>query len=170
MFDKYEVVRRLQNGETLDEIADSMTAALNDAANEYEQDKRKEERAKKIADMKEILDLVHDYVLEYYATSFSDIDTVNEFFSEAAAADIVDGIDDGIRDLDRFFSIVQVGPEDTKKKKKNCKGKCKCDNIPDELKELADLPNVHIMTLSDKDAEKRISSFLDDFVNNKYTN
>lgn len=162
MFDKYEVVRRLQNGETLDEIADSMTAALNDAANEYEKSKQETERDNKIADMEEILDLVHDYLLSYYAHSHEDIDAINAAFSEGMVEEIVDGIDIAYNEVNSLFDHLIPKEEpcmckcDKKKKKKA--------NLPDDLKELADLPNVAVLNLSDADAEDQLHSFLDMFI------
>ena len=160
MFDKYEVVRRLQNGETLDEIADSMTAALNDAANEYEQSKQETERDNKISDMGEILDLVHDYLLNYYAHSYEDIDAIDDTFSKDMVEEIVDGIDIAYNEVNSFFDYLK-----SKEEPCVCKCKKKKADLPDNLKELADLPNVAVLNMSDADAEDQLHSFLDMFIN-----
>lgn len=160
MFDKYEVVRRLQNGETLDEIADSMTAALNDAANEYEKSKIVIEKEHKISDMKEILDLIHDYILNYYTNSHAEIDAVNEIFSDEMVEEVVDGIDAGYKEINSLFDYC-IEP----KEKSHIKCEKKKISAPNELKDFAEMPNVKILNMSDADAEDQLHSFLDMFIN-----
>lgn len=107
MFDKYEVIKRLQNGESLDEIADSMTAALNDAADEYEKSKVNIEREKKISDMTAILDLVHDYFLDYYTDNITEINTINKIFSDKMVEEIVDEIDTSYKKINSLFKYIK---------------------------------------------------------------
>ena len=107
MFDKYEVIKRLQNGETLDEIADSMTAVLNDAANEYEKSKINIERENKISDMREILDLIHDYLLDYYTNSHTEINTINEIFSDKMVEKVVDEMDTNYKKINSLFNCIK---------------------------------------------------------------
>ena len=107
MFDKYEVIKRLQNGETLDEIADSMTAILNDAANEYEKSKINIERENKISDMTAILDLIHDYLLDYYTNSHTEINTINEFFSDKMVEKVVDEMDANYKKINSLFNYIK---------------------------------------------------------------
>lgn len=107
MFDKYEVIKRLQNGETLDEIADSMITVLNDAANEYEKSKINIERENKISDMTAILDLVHDYLLDYYTNSHTEINTINEIFSDKMVEKVVDEIDTNYKKINSLFNYIK---------------------------------------------------------------
>ena len=107
MFDKYEVIKRLQNGETLDEIADSMIAVLNDAANEYEKSKINIERENKISDMTAILDLIHDYLLDYYTNSHAEINTINEIFSDKMVEKVVDEIDTNYKKINSLFNYIK---------------------------------------------------------------
>lgn len=107
MFDKYEVIKRLQNGETLDEIADSMIAVLDDAANEYEKSKINIERENKIADMTAILDLIHDYLLDYYTNSHTEINTINEFFSDKMVEKVVDEMDANYKKINSLFNCIK---------------------------------------------------------------
>ena len=107
MFDKYEVIKRLQNGETLDEIADSMIAVLDDAANEYEKSKINIERENKIADMTAILDLIHDYLLDYYTNSHTEINTINEFFFFFLIEKVVDEMDANYKKINSLFNCIK---------------------------------------------------------------
>lgn len=107
MFDKYEVIKRLQNGEALDEIADSMITVLNDAANEYEKSKLNIERENKISDMTAILDLVHDYLLDYYTNSHAEINTINEFFSDKMVEKVVDEMDANYKKINLLFNYIK---------------------------------------------------------------
>lgn len=160
MFDKNEVIRRLQNGETLDEIADSMTAALNDAANEYEKSKVDIERKNKILDMTEILNLIHDYILDYYTNSHSEIDSVNEIFSDKIVEEVVDGIDASYKEINLLFDCVKP-----KKKSHVCECEKEKTSTHDVLKDFAEMPNVKILNILDADAEDKLHSFLDMFIN-----
>lgn len=159
MFDKYEVVRRLQNGETLDEIADSMTAALNDVANEYMQEQEDGARDKKIFDMNNILDYVHDYILEYYTKTTEEIDALNSVFTEDLVETIVDEIDAGIAKLKEISEVIN------EQEVCSCRNKCKKNKLSDELRELADKPNVAIFEMSNNEAKNSIQNFLDLFIN-----
>lgn len=132
MFDKYEVIKRLQNGETLGEIADSMTAVLNDAANEYEKSKIDIERENKISDMTAILDLVHDYLLDYYTDNNTEINTINEIFSDKMVEEVVDEIDTSYKKINSLFKYI-------KSKEK---------------------PDVTVLNMFDADFEDQLSRFL----------
>ena len=93
MFDKYEVIRRLYNGETLDEIADSMTDALNEAAHEYEE----ERKDRKLDDMQEILDLIRDFCIKYYTKTEEEKERIlNIFDDENLVKEVIDGYRDGL--------------------------------------------------------------------------
>ena len=107
MFDKYEVIKRLQNGETIDEIADSMIVVLNDAANEYEKSKINTERENKISDMTAILDLIHDYLIDYYTNSHTEINTINEFFSDKMVEKVVDEMDANYKKINLLFNYIK---------------------------------------------------------------
>lgn len=156
MFDKNEVIRRLQNGETLDEIADSMTAALNEAADEYEKSKVDIERKNKILDMTEILDLIHDYILDYYTNSHSEIDSVNEIFSDKIVEEVVDGIDASYKEINLLFDCVKP------KKKSHI---CECEKEKTKNSNFAEMPNTTVLNMFDADFEDQLYSFLDKFIN-----
>lgn len=150
MFDKYEVIKRLQNGETLGEIADSMTAALNDAANEYEKSKVNIEREKKISDMTAILDLVHDYLLDYYANNHSEIDTINKIFSDKMVEEVVDGIDASYKEINSFFDYIKLKEKPNEKK--------------EVLKDSTIIPDVTVLNMFDADFEDQLYSSLNKFI------
>lgn len=98
MFKVEDILARLQNGEDVDAIAQEMTDALNDANDQFQ--KEEEAKAKKAAaeahvkevrklqDLQEILDLMHDFCIEYYCDSDEDINTVQAAFATLDAKSV----------------------------------------------------------------------------------
>lgn len=110
-FDKYEVVRRLINGETLDEIADSMTEVINDGKYAYENYVLANQvKDKKVEDMEEILDLIHDYLIEHYTDSNEEIDKIDKAFSEMHPEDVVDEFDSLYKSIEMFAENFKIVP------------------------------------------------------------
>ena len=71
MFDENEILVRLQNGESVDDIKNDFTEAINNANKEYWIQKEKESadaytKQMKIEDMHVILDLVNEWLHRYY--------------------------------------------------------------------------------------------------------
>ena len=79
-----EILARLQNGENINTIANEMTETLN-AANEKFQKEQKEKTEQKLQDLQTILDLIHDFCIDYYCDNEVDIDTVHAVFSDLDA-------------------------------------------------------------------------------------
>ena len=48
MIDKYDIIARLQAGDTMDEIVDDITKTINEAQDEYKEIQEKQEEAKKL--------------------------------------------------------------------------------------------------------------------------
>lgn len=168
MFDKYEVIRRLYNGETLDEIADSMTDALNEAVHEYE----KEKKDRKLDDMQEILDLIRDFCIKYYTETEEEKERLlNIFDDEKLVKEVVDGIEESAKAIAEFTESFENIKKVVKKKpeKKKCHKKTKSVNeMTDEekrheLEELSKLPNVYTLNINDDDVQEKLSSMLTEF-------
>jgi flagellar hook-length control protein FliK len=104
MVNSKDILARLQNGETAEDIANELVSALNDAAKTYneevaakkaaeEEAKAKEaaaeaKKAKKLSDLQDILDLMHDFCIEYYCDTDEDINTVEAAFADLDAKSV----------------------------------------------------------------------------------
>ena len=84
MFDKSEILARLQNGDSMDEIAKEMSDALNAASAEYEEAKQADAEATRVMNAKRVavdgmLDCLCDYLVavgdEELLEDLKDIDT-----------------------------------------------------------------------------------------------
>lgn len=66
MFDKSEILARLQNGDSMDEIAKEMSDALNAASAEYEEAKLADAEATRVMDAKRVaVDMILDGLCDY---------------------------------------------------------------------------------------------------------
>jgi hypothetical protein len=93
-----DILARLQNGEDAGDIAEEMIQAINTANEQFQ--KEEEAKAKKAAaeahvkevqklqDLQEIIDLMHDFCIEYYCDSNEDIDTVHAIFDTLDAKSV----------------------------------------------------------------------------------
>ena len=89
-----EILTRLQNGEKPEDIANELINALNTANETFqkEQEAAKEAAAKngkKIKDMQDILDLMHDFCIDYYCDTNEDIHAVEAAFEELTAEKVI---------------------------------------------------------------------------------
>lgn len=88
---KDDILARLQNGEDPGDIAEELMDAINEANHQFQ--KEEEEKAKKaeheahlkevrkINDLQEIIDLMHDFCITYYCETEDDIATVQAAFA-----------------------------------------------------------------------------------------
>ena len=134
MFKVEDILARLHNGEDVDAIAQEMTDALNDANDQFQ--KEKEEKAKaveakakreadKVADMQDILDLLHDFCIKYYCDNSEDIDAVEEAFNELTAEKVLAIIEEAgaavldiekkLKDIEKMFGMFNAAPVKTVK-------------------------------------------------------
>lgn len=89
-----EIAARLANGENIDDIARELTDALNAASDQYEKSKAAAAKSnKKKEDMQAILDLMHDFFIDYYCDTNEDIDVVNEAFTDLNADTAIEMIE-----------------------------------------------------------------------------
>lgn len=98
MFKVEDILARLQNGEDAGDIAEEMVNALNAANDQYQKEeeakakkaaaKAQAEEAQKLADLQQIIDLMHDFCIDYYCDTDADIDTVHAAFATLDAKSV----------------------------------------------------------------------------------
>ena len=118
MVNSKDILTRLQNGEKAEDIANELINALNDANDTYNKEvaakKAKDEaKAKKVADMQDILDLLHDFCIEYYCDSNEDINEVHAAFNEFTAEKVIEIVEEAgaavlefneqLKDIEKMF-------------------------------------------------------------------
>ena len=99
MVNSKDILARLQNGEKAEDIANELINALNDANDTYNKEvaaKKADDEAKanKVADMQDILDLLHDFCIEYYCDSNEDINEVHAAFNELTAEKVIEIVEE----------------------------------------------------------------------------
>lgn len=134
MVNSKEILTRLQNGEKAEDIANELIAALNDANDTYnkevaakkaEDEAKAKREAKKVADMQDILDLLHDFCIEYYCDNNEDIDAVEEAFNELSAEKLIAIVEEAgaavldmekkLKDVEKMFGMFNAAPVKTVK-------------------------------------------------------
>ena len=118
MVNSKDILTRLQNGEKAEDIANELINALNDANDAYNKEVEakkveSETKAKKVADMQDILDLLHDFCIEYYCDSNEDINAVEEAFDDFTAEKVIEIVeeagaavlkfDEQLKDIEKMF-------------------------------------------------------------------
>ena len=118
MVNSKDILTRLQNGEKAEDIANELINALNDANDAYNKEveakkAESETKAKKVADMQDILDLLHDFCIEYYCDSNEDINAVKEAFDEFTAEKVIEIVEEAgaavlelneqLKDIEKMF-------------------------------------------------------------------
>ena len=139
MVNSKDILARLQNGERAEDIANELVSALNDANNEYkrvqaaqkaEAEAKAKREAEKIADMQDILELLHDFCIEYYCDNNEDINAVEKAFTELTAENLIAIIEEAgaaifdmeqkLKDIEKIFGGFGAAPVKTiKVDKKN---------------------------------------------------
>lgn len=124
MVNSKDILTRLQNGEKAEDIANELINALNDANDAYNKEVEakkveSETKAKKVADMQDILDLLHDFCIEYYCDNNEDINAVEEAFDEFTAEKIIEIVeeagaavlkfDEQLKDIEKMFGTFPFG-------------------------------------------------------------
>lgn len=123
MINSKDILARLQNGENAEAIANELITALNEANDLYTAEivaKQKAEVAtaaknqKKVTDMQDILDLLHDFCIEYYCNDSKDIDAVEEAFADLTAEKVIQMVEEAgetvalleehLKDIEKMFA------------------------------------------------------------------
>lgn len=129
MVNSKDILARLQNGEKAEDIANELVSALNDANDTYNKEvaaKKAEDEAKtkrevkKVADMQGIVDLLHDFCIEYYCDNKEDIDAVEEAFAELTAEKLIAIVEEAgaavldmekkLKDIEKLFGTFNAAP------------------------------------------------------------
>ena len=122
MVNSKDILARLQNGEKAEDIANELINALNDANDTYNKEvaaKKAEDEAKanKVADMQDILDLLHDFCIEYYCDNNEDINEVHAAFNELTAEKVIEIVEEASaavleldNQLDKWLNIFPTFP------------------------------------------------------------
>ena len=118
MVNSKDILTRLQNGEKAEDIANELINALNDANDTYNKEvaakkAESETKAKKVADMQDILDLLHDFCIEYYCDNNEDINDVEEAFDDFTAEKVIEIVEEAgaavlelneqLKDIEKMF-------------------------------------------------------------------
>ena len=124
MVNSKDILTRLQNGEKAEDIANELINALNDANDAYNKEveakkAESETKAKKVADMQDILDLLHDFCIEYYCDNNEDINAVEEAFDDFTAEKVIEIVeeagaavlkfDEQLKDIEKMFDTFPFG-------------------------------------------------------------
>ena len=130
MVNSKDILTRLQNGEKAEDIANELISALNDANDAYNKEaaaKKAEDeaKAKKVADMQDIIDLLHDFCIEYYCETNEDINAVEEAFAELTAEKLIAIVEEAgtavldmeqkFKDIEKLFGTFNSAPVKTVK-------------------------------------------------------
>ena len=132
MVNSKDILTRLQNGEKAEDIANELVSALNDAAKAYNEEvaaKKAEDEAKakreanKVKDMQDIVDLLHDFCIEYYCDDNEDINAVEEAFAELTAEKLIAIVEEAgaavldmekkLKDIEKLFGTFNAAPVKT---------------------------------------------------------
>lgn len=104
MLIKEDILARLQNGEDANDIANELINALNEANNQFQEEEEAKAKAKaaeahikevqKMQDLQKIIDLMHDFCIDYYCDTEADIDTVHAAFATLDAKSVNEMIEE----------------------------------------------------------------------------
>ena len=138
MFDEKVILTRLQNGESVEDIANEMANLINKVNKTYADQKAAEEAAKakaetqKKEDLQEILDMFTDWFNAYY-----DIEVDGKLEADDVL-ELIDSIKEYIEALNDLESIFGIKKSAVKATKSNAKSKFKSsdEKISDFLKQM----------------------------------
>lgn len=104
MFDEKVILTRLQNGESVEDIAKELADVLNKANHKYEDTKREAEKAKqkrelaKRSELKALAQMASKWYNDYIATSEEEKAAFGEAFQEAEIEEII-GLFEGVHEI-----------------------------------------------------------------------
>ena len=138
MFDEKVILTRLQNGESIEDIANEMSNLINKVNKTYADQKAAEEAAaakakiQKKEDLQEILDMFTDWFNSYYG-----IETDDKLEADVVI-ELIDSIKEYVEALNDLESIFSVKKHAVKATKSNAKSKSKSsdEQISDFLKKM----------------------------------
>ena len=138
MFDEKVILTRLQNGESVETIANEMSNLINKVNKTYTDQKAAEEAAaakaevQKKEDLQEILDMFTDWFNAYYG-----IETDGKLEADVVI-ELIDSIKEYVETLNDLESIFSIKKHAVKAAKSNAKSKSKSsdEKINDFLKKM----------------------------------
>ena len=138
MFDEKAILTRLQNGESIEDIANEMSNLINKVNKTYADQKAAEEAAaakaevQKKEDLQEILDMFTDWFNAYYG-----IETDGKLEADVVI-ELIDSIKEYVETLNDLESIFSIKKHAVKATKNNAKSKSKSsdEKINDFLKKM----------------------------------
>ena len=123
MFDEKVILTRLQNGESVEDIAKELTDVLNKANHKYEDTKREAEKAKqkrelaKRSELKALAQMAGKWYNDYIATSEEEKVAFGEALQEADIEEVI-GLFEGVHEIIVPLLSVIDPPVQKKKEKK----------------------------------------------------
>lgn len=125
--DKNIILEKLRKGTSADDIAQELVDMLNDAKDEYDAELAKVEEtkaanSKKIGDLNFILNLIEEFIANYYCESEEDFKTLEEVFNDIDAEELIASIEEMgemVIKLDNVFNSIFDIPVE-KNKEHNC--------------------------------------------------
>lgn len=136
MFDEKVILTRLQNGESIEDIANEMSNLINKVNKTYADQKAAEEAAKakakiqKKEDLQEILDMFTDWFNAYYGIE------ADGRLEADAVLELIDSIKEYVEALNDLESIFNIKKPAVKATKSNTKPKSADEQISDFLKKM----------------------------------
>lgn len=103
MFNKEDIIARLMAGDTVDDIAQEITKALNDAQADYQ---AQQAESNKLEYGKRILQTVLDYMTTFHADSALTKELVAEGITEEAAREAYKMLDQSVEMADKFGKAI----------------------------------------------------------------
>ena len=136
MFDEKEILTRLQNGESIEDIANEMSNLINKVNKTYTNQKAAEEAAaakaevQKKEDLQEILDMFTDWFNAYY-----DIETDGKLDAETVL-ELIDSVKEYIEVLKDLESMFDIKKPAAKATKSSTRAKSSDEKISEFLKKM----------------------------------
>ena len=121
MFDEKVILTRLQNGESVEDIAEELTDMLNKVNHKYEDTKRAAEEAKqkrelaKRSELKALVQMIGKWYNDYIATTEEEKVAFGQALQEADIEEVI-GLFEGIHEI--IVPLLSVIDPPTKKKEK----------------------------------------------------
>ena len=144
MFDEKVILTRLQNGESVEDIANEMANLINKVNKTYADQKAAEEAAKAAAAKAEIqkaekLQYILDRFIDWFGTYYDvDIESIKNELNADSVIELIDSIKecvDTLKDLEAMFDIKKPAVKATKSNAKS-KSKSSDEKISDFLKQM----------------------------------
>ena len=149
MFDKADILARLQNGDSMDEIAKEMSDTLNAASAEYEEAKQADAEANRVMNAKRAaVDMILDGLCDYLVAA-GDEELLEEL-KDVDTDEVIEALDSILVFTKSIGALKGLEFPLIPKAKESCgKGDCGCSK-----------PDAFTVKVNSKDADAIIKAFL----------